>query len=154
MVQPQQQRQNVAFSWGTNRSVRPFWAEAFLNLPAKRVICHQIKEEQLGIWQHSLADASEWFLQVLQSFEEHWNGIFHFSLCYLLQEIRGDTTVLGRTSVICVSCSQGIHQNISRLTRIFKHFQLVGIFSCCNCLFFILHSSHFCFLLYVTGLIK
>lgn len=135
MVQQQQQRQKVAFGWGTIRSLRLFWTEAFLNLPAKWVICHQMKEEQLGIWQHSLVDASQWFHWGLQSFEEHWKGIFHFSLCYLLQEIRGDTNEL-RT---CVSCSQGIHQNISCLTRDFKHFQLVGFFSCYKFLFFTLH---------------
>lgn len=56
--------------------------------------------------------------------------------------------------MICVSCSQGLHQNISWLTRTFKHFQLVGMFSCYNSLFYTHHSSHFCFLLYFTGLIR
>lgn len=149
VVQQWQQRQNVAFGWGTIRPVRLFWTEAVLNLPAKWVICHQIKEEQLGISQHSWLDASEWFLQRLKSFEEHWKGIFHFSLCYLLQEIWGDTTVRRRTFVICVYCSQGLHQNISCLTRTFKHFQLVAIFRCYNSLF-----SHFINLIFVSSSIS
>lgn len=51
--------QNMAFSWGNIRFVRPFWTKAFLNPPEKWVIHREIKEEQLSIWQHSLVDASE-----------------------------------------------------------------------------------------------
>ena len=146
--------QNMAFSWGNIRFVRPFWTEAFLNLPSKWVIHREIKEEHLSIWQHSLVDASEWSLQGWHNFEEHQKGGFHFILYYILQETRGDTAALRRTSAIPVLWSWGLHWNTSWLMGTFKHLQLVGIFTCYNFLFFTLHSSHFCFLWYFIGLIK